>query len=166
MFEALKTVISSLVGDAGPRDRFEDRDGRLATAALLIRVATLNSEMSATKREALHVVLKSGLGFDDPTTLQLIDDAVAAEQSAVDLYHFTRRLNDALDDEGRRRVVKMMWEIAYADGRVDEFETNIIWRAADLLGVSSRQRVELRRQIEADRAGLHPARFAEVATES
>jgi tellurite resistance protein TerB len=42
----------------------------------------------------------------------------------------------------------------YADGRVNEFEHNIIWRAADLLGVSTRQRVELRQRIAAGRAAL------------
>jgi hypothetical protein len=56
----------------------------------------------------------------------------------------------------------MMWEIAYADGSVNEFESNIIWRAADLLAVSSRQRVELRRQVASDRAALPPVRFAEA----
>ena len=44
----------------------------------------------------------------------------------------------------------MMWEIVYADGNVNEFESNIIWRAADLLGVSSRQRVELRQLVSAE----------------
>jgi len=37
---------------------------------------------------------------------------------------------------------------------VNEFEHNIIWRAADLLGVSTRQRVELRQRIAAGRAAL------------
>jgi uncharacterized tellurite resistance protein B-like protein len=41
----------------------------------------------------------------------------------------------------------MLWEIVYADGKVSEFEDNLIWRAADLLGISSRERVELRRQV-------------------
>jgi uncharacterized tellurite resistance protein B-like protein len=45
----------------------------------------------------------------------------------------------------------MMWEIAYADNRVSEFEDNLIWRAADLLGVPSRTRVELRQQVAARR---------------
>jgi uncharacterized tellurite resistance protein B-like protein len=57
----------------------------------------------------------------------------------------------------------MMWEIVYAEGRVNEFEDNLIWRAADLLGVSSRQRVELRQQIAADRAGLPRVGAAEPA---
>ena len=41
----------------------------------------------------------------------------------------------------------MMWRIVYADRRVDEFEENLIWRAADLLGVSSRERIELRHKV-------------------
>jgi uncharacterized tellurite resistance protein B-like protein len=166
MFEALKTAISNLIEDAGPGNRLENKDGRLAAAALLIRVATVNSEMSAARREALHAVLKSGFGLDDPTTVQLIDDAAVAEGSAIDLYHFTRQLNDALDDEGRRRIVKMMWEIVYADGSVNEFEDNIIWRVADLLGVSSRQRVELRQQIATHRAALPSVGIAEAAQPS
>jgi uncharacterized tellurite resistance protein B-like protein len=48
----------------------------------------------------------------------------------------------------------MMWEVVYVDESVNEFESNIIWRAADLLGVSSRQRIELRQRIAADRAAL------------
>ena len=93
----------------------------------------------------------------------MIDNAAAADRSAIDLYHFTRQLNHVLDDEGRRRIVKMMWEVVYVDESVNEFESNIIWRAADLLGVSSRQRIELRQQIAADRAALAPVSFADAA---
>jgi hypothetical protein len=45
----------------------------------------------------------------------------------------------------------MMWEIVYVDGCANEFESNIIWRTADLLGVSSRQRIELRQFVVAER---------------
>jgi hypothetical protein len=44
-------------------------------------------------------------------------------------------------------MVEMMWQMVYADHQVTEFEDNLIWRAADLLGVSSRDRIELRRRV-------------------
>jgi uncharacterized tellurite resistance protein B-like protein len=153
MFGSLKNFISNLVEDVRLKNRFEDKDCQLATAALLIRIATVDSEMSGARRRKLYAVLKSGFGLDDPATVELIDDAAAADRTAIDLYHFTRKLND-VDDEGRQRIVKMMWEIIYADGGVNEFESNIIWRAADLLAVSSCQRIELRRRIAADSAAL------------
>jgi uncharacterized tellurite resistance protein B-like protein len=83
----------------------------------------------------------------------LIHDAAAAD---LDLYHFTRQLSDVLDNEGRQRTVKMMSQVIYADERVSEFESNIIWRTDDLLGVSSRQRIELRQELQSDRAALNP----------
>jgi uncharacterized tellurite resistance protein B-like protein len=155
MFGLLKDLISSFVKNARPQ-KFEDTDCRLATATLLIRVATVNSEMSETRRQKLHAVLKSRFGLDDLTTVQLIHDAAAADRNAVDLYHFTRQLCDVLDNEGRQRTVKMMWQVIYVDERVSEFESNIIWRIADLLGVSSRQRIELRQRVAVERASLNP----------
>jgi uncharacterized tellurite resistance protein B-like protein len=50
----------------------------------------------------------------------------------------------------------MMWQVVYVDERVSEFKSNIIWRTADLLGVSSRQRIELRQRVVADRATPSP----------
>jgi len=161
MFGSLKAFIASLAEDARPQTQLESKDCRLAIAALLIRVATVESEMSQARREKLHVVLKSGFDLDGRATAALIDAAAAAEQSATDLYHFTRRLNAELDQEGRLRIVGMMWEMAYVDERANEFASNIIWRAADLLGVSSRERIELRRRIAADRATLRSPRSME-----
>jgi uncharacterized tellurite resistance protein B-like protein len=37
--------------------------------------------------------------------------------------------------------------MVYADGRVTEFEENVMWRVSDLLGVSTRDRIALRREV-------------------
>jgi len=150
MFGPLRVFLSHLARCLRPRlDRFQQENCRLSTAALLIHVARVENEMSEARRKKLHAALKSRFELDDCSTNQLISDAVAAERSAIDLYHFTRQLNAALDDEARRGIVKMMWEIVYVDGTMKESENNIIWRAADLLSVPSRQRIELRQQIAA-----------------
>jgi uncharacterized tellurite resistance protein B-like protein len=53
----------------------------------------------------------------------------------------------SVDDAGRLRIVEMMWELVYADDNVTEFEDNVVWRASDLLGVSSRDRLELKHRV-------------------
>ena len=58
-----------------------------------------------------------------------------------------------LDQDGRKRIIEMLWEMAMADGVVHEFETNLIWRVAELLGVSAHDRVTLRK-IVASRVGF------------
>ena len=110
--------------------------------------------MSEARRQKLHAVLKSRFRLDDHTTVQLIHDAAAADRNAVDFHHFTRQVSDVLDNEGRQQIIKMMWQVIYVDERVSEFESNIIWRTADLLRVSSRQRIELRQRVAVERAAL------------
>ena len=92
-------------------------------------------------------MIKQRFALDDAATDELIEKATAAEHESVDLYHFTHPLNRALDEPGRARIIEMMWQIVYADGKRDELEDNLLWRAADLLGVSPRERIELRRRI-------------------
>jgi uncharacterized tellurite resistance protein B-like protein len=154
MFGSIKTLISDLVGNAKTRSPAKGYNTWLATAALLRRVATVHSEMSEDRRKKLYAVIKAAFVLDDHTTAQLIEESTAVDREAIDLYHYTRQLNEVLDDEGRRRTVRMMWEVVYADANANEFEANIIWRSADLLGVSSRQRVELRQRVSADTAAL------------
>jgi uncharacterized tellurite resistance protein B-like protein len=147
MFEAFKSFISDFVeGDKHP-SQFADDDYRLAAAALLVHAAAIDGEMTQSERDKLEAVIKQRFALDDAATAELIDKATAAEHEAVDLYHFTHLLNRVLDEPGRARIVEMMWEIVYADGRRDELEDNLLWRAADLLGVSPRERIEQRRRI-------------------
>ncbi|MGL4489604.1 MAG: TerB family tellurite resistance protein [Rhizobiaceae bacterium] len=39
-----------------------------------------------------------------------------------------------------------MWEVVFADGELHEMEDHVLWHIADLIGVSQRDRVELRRK--------------------
>jgi uncharacterized tellurite resistance protein B-like protein len=147
MFETLKTFISDFVDGEKHPSQFADNDYRLAAAALLVHAAAIDGEMSQRERDKLHSVIKQRFALDDQTADELIAKATEAEHESVDLYHFTRLLNRSLDEPGRARVIEMMWEIVFADGQRDELEDNLLWRAADLLGVSPQERIELRRRI-------------------
>jgi uncharacterized tellurite resistance protein B-like protein len=147
MFQAFKDFVSELTGGHKHPSRFEEGDYRLAAAALLVHVGMIDGRLSDVERAKLHTIVRRCFQLDDMAAEALIVQATAAEQEAVDLYHFTSLLNRTLDEEGRRRMVEMMWQMVYADQQVSEFEDNLIWRAADLLGVSSRDRIELRRRV-------------------
>lgn len=153
MFESFKNFVAEFVeGDKHP-SQFADNDYRLAAVALLVHAAAIDGDMSQRERDKLYSVVKRRFALDSAQADELIDKATLAEHEAVDLYHFTSLLNRVLDEEGRARIIEMMWEIVYADGRRDELEDNLLWRAADLLGVSSRERIELRERIAKQAGG-------------
>ena len=151
MFESFRKFLSEVSdGDKHPT-HFEHNDYRLAAAAQLVHAAAIDGDVSDAERGKLRVLIKQQFELDEATTDELVAEATEAENESIDLYHFTSVINGSLNEEGRRRVVEMMWEIAYADGDVDEFERNLIWRAADLLGISSRDRIELGHRVASRR---------------
>ena len=153
MLESLKNLISDLTGGDKHPGRFEENDYRVAAAALLIHALTIDGAPTEAEQSTLRSVLQGRFGLDEPATDDLIAAATVAEHEAVDLYHFTSLINRSLDEAGRRGVVEMMWEIVFADGRVSEFEDNLMWRVADLLAVPSRERIAIRQRIGAERTG-------------
>jgi uncharacterized tellurite resistance protein B-like protein len=154
MFESFKSFISDFVDGQKHPSQFADDDYRLAAAALLVHAATIDGEMSQSEGDKLRALLKKNFTLDDTATAELIEKATAVERESVDLYHFTHQLNRSLNEEGRARIIEMMWEIVYADGRRDELEDNLLWRAADLLGVSPQERIALRRRIGGEDIGV------------
>jgi uncharacterized tellurite resistance protein B-like protein len=147
MLQSIIDFVSELTDGGKEPSRFEEGDYRLSAAALLVHAATIDGDVSDAERERLYGLIQHRFELDDAATEKLIDAATDAEHNAIDLYSFTSLLNRTMDHAGRQRVVEMMWEIVLADDRVSEFEDNLLWRAADLLHVPSRERIELRRRV-------------------
>jgi uncharacterized tellurite resistance protein B-like protein len=147
MLQSLKRFLSDLSGGQKNHDAFAENDYRLAAAALLVHAAMIDGAMSESERHKLVGALMLRFALDKAAAHELVNEATEAEQEAVDLYRFTSLLNRSLDESGRQQLIEMMWQIVHADGAVTEFEDNLIWRAADLLHVPSRVRIELRRRV-------------------
>ena len=160
MLDALRRFLNDL-SCASEHDSFAVDDYRVAAAALLVNLVGVDGAVEESEKRALHDVLKAHFSLDEAETASLISAARRREADSVDLYAFTSVLKRSLDAEGRAEVIEMMWEIAFADGEAHEIEDNIVWRAADLLGVADRERIELKRRIAARRTSSQ-ARPAET----
>jgi uncharacterized tellurite resistance protein B-like protein len=156
MLAALKQFLNELTDGEKSPARFEENDYRLAAAALLVHTATIDGSMSDAERKRLHGLIMQRFALDAEAAEELIREATEVEQEAVDLYGFTSLINRSVDEEGRCRIIEMMWQVVYADGEVSEFEDNLIWRAADLLVVSRRVRIGLRRQVAGEQGNSSP----------
>jgi uncharacterized tellurite resistance protein B-like protein len=151
MFRTISDFVAEITGGGRHPDTFADGDYRLAAAALLVHVATLDQDFDDEERSKIKETLVDRFELKRDEADTLVAAALEADRKAVDLYHFTSVLNHALDDDGRKRIIEMMFEVAYVDGKLSEFEDNVVWRASELLNVSPRERVELRRRVRDER---------------
>ena len=149
MLDGLRQFIADIVAPSADSDlSFDDTGYLLAATALLVHVVSLDGEPSAIEKRKLHSLIESRFKLDPGTADALIASATRAENDAVDLYRFTSVIMREVDEEGRRRIVEMMWEMVFADGKITEFEDNVLWRAADLLAISGRDRIDLKHRVQ------------------
>lgn len=149
MFDQLKTFFADISG-AEPKKAFRDDDYRLAAVALLINIAKIDGDADAAERDRLTRLIEERFGLDATATAQLMADGEESDREAIDFFKFTSLLKRSLDEERRADIVEMMWDIALADGAIDEFEESTIGRLAELLDVSNNDRVLSRQRALKD----------------
>ncbi len=140
MLDALSRLFSASKPAPAPHDP------KLAVAALLVHLAAVDGSFSAKERNAVRSALIEHYGLDGADVDNLIAHAQRADAEAVDFYKFTSSLSN-LDGQERVEIVRLMWQVVFADGRNHEMEDNMVWRIAELIGVSARDRTVLRNQI-------------------
>ena len=138
-------------------DEFAPDDPRVAFVALGFQVMEADGNMSEEEQQKFRDLMRDRYDLSPEGLQSLIEAGRQAGSEAVDYYRFTSDLRKHLvDEEDRIELLGILWDIVYADGQRSEIEDHVIWRIADLLGVSARDRV-LQRQEAAARTSAHPA---------
>lgn len=133
MFAKLKALIGSDFADTDAASSEDDM--RLACAALMVEVATIDNQFSESESEALITVLKSQFQLSESEAKALVTFAETARHDATSLHEFTKEVNESCTQDEKFELIKGMWSVAYADGHLDKYEEHIIRRAADLIHV-------------------------------
>jgi uncharacterized tellurite resistance protein B-like protein len=119
---------------------------RLAVAALLVHLAAVDGQVKDEERAAIQGALMDHYELDESEVDKLITEASRRDGEAVDFYGFTSSLA-SLEENERIEIVRMMWQVVFADAKSHELEDNMVWRIAELIHVPARQRTILRNQM-------------------
>ena len=140
MFDAISKLFAKPEPDAAPPDT------KLSVATLLVHLAAVDGVVTEGERETIANILTEHFGLGADQVRQLVGEATRSDAESVDLYKFTATLT-RLPEEERVEIIKLMWQVVYADGQNHELEDNMVWRVAELIGISTRQRTVLRHEI-------------------
>ena len=146
MIERIKAL---LLGRAGalPEPGAADADQRqMAVAALLVEAALMDDRFEDTERAKILELLKARFALDDAATESLLTAARDRVAQSAQLFGFTRAVTDRFSAEERVELMEMLWQVAYADGRLDDFEASLMRRVAGLIHVSDRESGEARKR--------------------
>ena len=144
MFERFTALLDRFAGHEASDEKITPL--QLAAAALMFAVMDADGHRDTAELEALENTLASYFGIEGEALQELVWKGEAAEAEAVDFYQFTSVLVK-LPEEERLHLLELLFEVVYADGELHELEDNMVWRIAELMGISTRDRVGLRQKV-------------------
>jgi uncharacterized tellurite resistance protein B-like protein len=137
MIDALKTFFQgplSTASSEGPDDR--DHDLRVATAALLFEVVRADGHIDDAERAVLRAAVGSTFDLPAEELDALLRQSEQFSTRAISIYEFTKVVDEAFSAEEKKRIVELLWLVAFADSAKDPLEEHMIRKIAGLLHVS------------------------------
>ena len=120
----------------------------LAAAVLMLEVAHADGEFHQSEQDLLGTLLQSHFEVSDESLTELLELAEVTRRSSHDLHQFTREINKAFSQPEKERIIEAIWQLVYADGRLDHFEEALMRQLGSLIGLSHRQLIEAKLRVK------------------
>jgi uncharacterized tellurite resistance protein B-like protein len=108
---------------------------RLAAATLLFEVVRADARVTDEERAVLRAAVQSTFGLARDEAEELVRLAEEASRDAASVYEFTSLVDRELPFDQKKRLVELLWLVAFADGEKDPQEEHLVRRIAGLLHV-------------------------------
>lgn len=142
MIAKLKRFIQSHTQAVSPEDKAHQL--KLAAASMLLEVVFADETLAPEEMALLPKLLTDTLSMTDDDANALIDDAKQVQGNATSLFEFTSAINAEFSLEQKQQLLLAMWQLAYADGQLSQYEDQIIRRTADLLYLKHSELIQMR----------------------
>ena len=108
---------------------------QVATAALLMEMMRMDSELKDEERQAITSTLQTqfNLGREQIEALMALAEQEAREANGY--YQFTSLINTHCDLAQKVQIIENLWHVAMIDGHLDAHELHLMRKLADLLYV-------------------------------
>lgn len=148
----IKRLLNQVVDTIASKDA-EDSDDRqsalrVATAVLMIDVARADSVFDESEFDEVLKLVERHFHLSGEEAAELVNEAGEKAEDIVSVHDFTQLLHEHLSEEEKARIVSLLWQIAYADGRLDKFEDSLVLKISDLLYVSRGRVMRLKHDAE------------------
>ena len=128
-----ETRVETEASQASPEAR--EHGLRLAAAALLFEIVRADDEIREEERTVVRAAIQSTFGLEQEESDELMHLAEEESRSATSLFEFTHLIDKAFSPEQKKRVVELLWLVAFADGEKHAHEEHLVRRIAGLLHV-------------------------------
>jgi len=143
--QKISTAIASS-SDAQSNVESREKAIHMATAVLMTEVARADYEYDESEFNLLLDLITTHFHITPEVASELANEAGDSVEDYVSIHSLTKLLNENLSRHERERIVYLLWQIAFADGRLDRYEDSVVSKISALLYVSRGRVMQLKHE--------------------
>ncbi|NIA13626.1 MAG: hypothetical protein GWP08_06050 [Nitrospiraceae bacterium] len=125
-----------------PGERF-----RLAACAILLEIAHADDQFAPAEREHILQTLCQRFDLSHAEAEELMEASSVKREASVDLWHFTRAINESCSREEKIGFMEEVWRVIYADGTLDAHEDYLVHKLAKLLNLAHPDLIDAKMRV-------------------
>ena len=108
---------------------------KLIALCLAFEVANADNDIDNREMDLILEKIKNTIDISVLNEKEIYDIIKEESEKRVSFYDIIHDINTNLDKEEKIKILRLLWEIAYADEVLDVDEEKIIRRSAEMLGI-------------------------------
>ena len=145
MFKNIKNFFDTAIKTNDDNQEYLDED-IFSVLSLLIEASKIDGEISPDEIKLIKNILVEKFHLNSQKADTAIEFVIQKSDEKVEMYSDIKVILDSMDHHQRISVIEMIWKVIMADGKVDEYESNLIWRVCGLLHITGAESSEAKKR--------------------
>ncbi len=148
MFNLKKRLLKQQDAEPVSQEKEDFERIQVATCIILLEVAKSDDEFSSIEKTTLTAILKKKFKLSAEAAEELMAIADRKREESIDLWEFTHLINKNYTKEEKRKIVEAVWQVIYADEKLDKYEDHFVHKLAKLLQLKHDDLIEAKLKIK------------------
>ena len=119
---------------------------KVTVCAMLLAMAYVDYDYNPEEKKTIAALMQRRYGLSDAENETLIAEADAERKRHTDLQTFVETINESYSKDEKTSLLVMLWQVIYADRRLDSYEELLMRKLQPMLEVD-KEMVDQARQI-------------------
>ncbi len=150
MKRIMQRFMDKYMTDPGASPQDETERLQIATCVLLVEAAKTDEEFSSVEEDIITGILRKEFQLSQEAVKDLMEIAHAEREESVDVYEFTRLINEHYSRQEKMKIMEYIWRVIYADARLDKYEDYLAHKLGKLLRLHHHEMIDAKLKILAE----------------
>ena len=129
-------LLKNILNNQNSVEENDDNKNLRLLCGLMIEAAYTDGQISDDELDKIKLSLINIFEEDQNKVNVAIDEAIKNKDNSKSLYYYTSYINKNLTDDKKLLLIEALWEIVLSDGKIHDYESNLIRRLSGLLYIS------------------------------